>query len=156
MNETIENDLRQWIDSITTSNPDLSGFSICPFAKNNTYKIIKTSIHDIKPLNEEFGVVIFVVEDDLDLEFAHKRINQLNQEYPKYKFFDDFRDEPSFINSIQTNNGKYNLILYQNSEFLQKMRIMLAKTTYYDHWDDDYLKIILEKDYKLVQKIRNK
>jgi len=156
MNETIENDLRQWIDSITTSNPDLSGFSICPFAKNNTYKIIKTSIHDIKPLNEEFGVVIFVVEDDLDLEFAHKRINQLNQKYPKYKFFDDFRDEPSFINSIQTNNGKYNLILYQNSEFLQKMRIMLAKTTYYDHWDDDYLKIILEKDYKLVQKIRNK
>ena len=156
MNETIENDLRQWIDSITTSNPDLSGFSICPFAKNNTYKIIKTSIHDIKPLNEEFGVVIFVVEDDLDLEFAHKRINQLNQEYPKYKFFDDFRDEPSFINSIQTNNGKYNLILYQNSEFLQTMRIMLAKTTYYDHWDDDYLKIILEKDYKLVQKIRNK
>ena len=156
MNETIENDLRQWIDSVTTSNPDLSGFSICPFAKNNTYKIIKTSIHDIKPLNEEFGVVIFVVEDDLDLEFAHKRINQLNQEYPKYKFFDDFRDEPSFINSIQTNNGKYNLILYQNSEFLQKMRIMLAKTTYYDHWDDDYLKIILEKDYKLVQKTRNK
>ncbi len=156
MNEKIENDLRQWIDIITTSNPDLSGFSICPFAKNNTYKIIKTSIHDIKPLNEEFGVVIFVVEDDLDLEFAHKRINQLNQEYPKYKFFDDFRDEPSFINSIQTNNGKYNLILYQNNEFLQKMRIMLAKTTYYDHWDNNYLKIILEKDYKLVQKIRNK
>jgi len=156
MNEKIENDLKEWIDNITTSNPDLSGFSICPFAKNNTYKIIKTSIHNIKPLNQEFGVVIFVVEDDLDLDFAHKRIDKLNQEYPKYKFFDDFRDEPSFINAIPTNNGKYNLILYQNAEFLRQLRASLAKTKYYDHWDEEYLKEILENDYEMVQKIRNK
>lgn len=152
----IEKDIREWIEIVMQSNPDLNYFSICPFAKANTYKIVKTSIHDIKPLDEEFGVVIFVVEDDLNLEFARSKIDSLNQEYPKYKFFDDFRDEPSFIGGVQTNNGKYNLILYQNAEFLTKMRSSLAKTTYYDHWDDEYLKIILEKDYNLVQKIRNK
>lgn len=154
--EDFEIHLKSWIETITKSNPDLDGFSICPFAKNNTYKIIKTSIHDIKPLSEEFGVVIFVVEDDLDLDFARKRIEFLNQSYPKYKFFDDFRDEDSYINGIQTNNGKYNLILYQNAEFLRKMRMILAKTTYYDKWENDYLKQILENDYDMVQKIRNK
>lgn len=154
--EDFEIHLKSWIETITKSNPDLDGFSICPFAKNNTYKIIKTSIHDIKPLSEEFGAVIFVVEDDLDLDFARKRIEFLNQSYPKYKFFDDFRDEDSYINGIQTNNGKYNLILYQNAEFLRKMRMILAKTTYYDKWENDYLKQILENDYDMVQKIRNK
>ena len=156
MNKTIENHLKVWINTIIKSNPDLSGFSICPFAKNNTYKIIESSVHDIHPLKEEFGVVIFVIEDDLDLDLGRQKIQELNQSYQEYKFFDDFRDEPSFINGIQTNNGKYNLILYQNAKFLQKMRLILAKTDYYDHWDDEYLKIILEDDYNLVQKSRNK
>jgi len=36
------------------------------------------------------------------------------------------------------------------------MRCILAKTNYYDLWEDEYLKKILEKDYEMVQKIRNK
>ena len=149
-------DLENWILNVQKFHPDLKGHSICPFAKANTYKIIKCSINDIKPLDEEFGVVIFVVEDDLNLDYGYQKIKELNQTYPKYKFFDDFRDEPSFIHDVQTNNGMYNLILYQNSEFLSKMRRILAKTKYYDLWDDEYLKKILEKDYEMVQKIRNK
>lgn len=149
-------DLEQWIDTIKSSHPDLKGHSICPFAKANTYKIVKCSINDIKPLDEEFGVVIFVVEDELDLDYAHQKIKELNEKYPRYKFFDDFRDEPSFINDVQTNNGMYNLILYQDSQFLTKMRQILAKTNYYDMWEDEYLQKILENDYNTVQKIRNK
>lgn len=149
-------DLEDWIEYVKKSHPDLKGHSICPFAKANTYKIVKCSVNDIKPLEEEFGVVIFVVEDDLDLQYGHQKIKELNEKYPKYRFFDDFRDEPSFINGIQTNNSVYNLILYQNSEFLTKMRAILAKTSYYDSWDDEYLQKILEYDYELVQNIRNK
>ena len=149
-------DLEEWIYNVKQHNPDLKGHSICPFAKQNTYKIVKSSINDIKPLDKEFGVVIFVVEDDLDLEYGYQKIDDLNKLYPKYKFFDDFRDEPSFIHGIQTNNGKYNLVLYQNAKFLTKMRCILAKTNYYDLWEDEYLKKILEKDYEMVQKIRNK
>lgn len=149
-------DLEEWIYKIKYHNPDLKGHSICPFAKANTYKIVNCPINDIKPLEDEFGVVIFVVEDDLDLNYGRQKIDDLNEMYPKYKFFDDFRDEPSFINGIQTNNGLYNLILYQNAEFLTKMRGILAKSNYYDLWDDEYLKKILEKDYEMVQKIRNK
>jgi len=149
-------DLEEWILKIKKTHPDLKGHSICPFAKANTYTIIKCPINDIKPLDEEFGVVIFVVEDDLDLEYGYQKIEELNRTYPEYKFFDDFRDEPSFINGVQTNNGLYNLILYQDSKFLSKMRQILAKTNYYDLWDDEYLKKILENDYEMVQSIRNK
>ena len=149
-------DLENWIKTIQKSHPDLKGHSICPFAKANTYKIVNCSINDIKPLEEEFGVVIFIVEDDLDLEYGYQKIEELNKLYTKYKFFDDFRDEDSFINGVQTNNGKYNLILYQDSQFLTKMRAILAKTNYYDLWEDEYLKKILEQDYEMVQKIRNK
>ncbi len=154
--EDKEIEIRQWIERISQSNPDLKGFSICPFAKSNTYKIIHSSIYDIKPLSQEFGVVIFVIENEIDLNIARLEIEKLNQKYSNYKFFDDFRDEPSHIGPVRTNNGKYNLILYQNTEFLTKMRCVLAKTTYYDAWNDDYLKKILENDYELIQKIRNK
>jgi Fe-S-cluster containining protein len=54
-------DLEEWIEIIKKSHPDLNGHSVCPFAKANTYKIVKCSINDIKPLDEEFGVVIFVI-----------------------------------------------------------------------------------------------
>lgn len=153
---SVESELIEWISKISQENPDIGGFAICPFAKHNTYKIIKSSINDIKPLNEEFGVVIFIVEDDLDLTFARKKIEELNETYLEYMFFDDFRDEPSYINSIKTNNGKYNLILYQNRDFLTKIRQKLAKTDYYDYWDDEYLQEILGEQYEMVQKIRNK
>jgi len=149
-------DLENWVDIVKKSHPDLKGHSICPFAKANTYKIVKCSINDIKPLDEEFGVVIFVVEDDLNLDYGYQKIEELNEKYPKYKFFDHFRDKLSYINGVQTNNGLYNLILYQDSQFLTKMRQILAKTNYYDLWDDEYLKKILIKDYEMVQKIRNK
>jgi hypothetical protein len=33
---------------------------------------------------------------------------------------------------------------------------MLAKTSYYDYWDEEYLQQILEDDYEMVKKIRNK
>jgi hypothetical protein len=58
-----ESDLIEWISEISKENPDIGGFSICPFAKHNTHKIIKCSINDIKPLDEDFGVVIFTVRN---------------------------------------------------------------------------------------------
>jgi hypothetical protein len=147
--------LEDWIDSLKKSHPDLKGHSICPFASKSTYKIIKCSINAIKPLDENVNVIIFVVEDDLDLDYGYKKIEELSKKYSEYEFIDDFRDVDTFINGIQTNNTKYNLIICQNSEFLSKMRKILAKTDYYDLWDDKYLKEVLGNDYKIVQKIRN-
>lgn len=149
-------DLEDWIDLLKKSHPDLKGHSICPFVSGSTYKITKCSINDIKPFDENVNVIIFVVEDDLDPDYGYKKIEELSEKYSEYEFIDDFRDVNTFINGIQTNNTKYNLVLCQNSEFLSKMRKILARTDYYDLWEDKYLKEVLDKDYKIVQKIRNK
>ena len=149
-------DLEDWIKQIQETHPDLKGHSICPFAKASTYKIIKTSINDIQPLDEEFDVVIFVVENELTFEQCKQKVQELNQKYPKYTFFEDVSTHHNFINEVKTNNPSYNLILCQDREFLSRMRQKLAKTNYYDFWSDDYLKKILESDYEIVQKIRNK
>jgi hypothetical protein len=152
----IENDLIEWISNIKKEHPVLGGFAICPYAKYFDYKIEKISINDIHPLEKGYGVVIFVVEDDISLETARNKCAELNRRYPKYTFFEDWRDDPSFIHGVKTNNGKYNLILYQNRELLRKLRIKLASSGYYDLWDDEYLQKILENDYEIVQKNRNK
>lgn len=144
-------DLNEWILRVSKKNPLIGGFEICPFASKHTYKIVFSSINDIKPLDEEFGVVIFVIEDDLNLISIEKKCKELSKTYPKYVFFEDCRDEPSFIGDVQTNNGKYNLILYQNRNFLRKVREKLAKTKYYSHWNQEYLKHILEDDYDIIK-----
>jgi len=149
-------DIEDWIDSLKKSHPDLKGHSICPFASGSTYKIIKCSINDIKPLDENINVTIFVVEDDLNYDYGYNKIDELSKKYPEYEFLDDFRDLDTFINGVQTNNTKHNLILCQNSQYLSKMRQILAKTDYYDSWDNDYLQGVLGKDYQMIQKIRNK
>jgi len=64
-----------------------------------------------------------------------------------WDFFEDCASYNTFINGVQTNNGKYNLILGQPKEKLKKFREQLAKTTYYTHWDKEYLKEILGNDY---------
>jgi hypothetical protein len=153
---TPEEYILNWIEDISKKHPDLNGFSICPFSKKYSFKIVKCSINDINPLPEEYGVVIFVVEDDLSIDYIQEKVKEFNNTYQKYTFFEDLRDYSSYINSYQTNNQKYNLILYQDREFLTNLRKKLALTSYYDSWDDDYLQKILGDDYKIVQNIRNK
>lgn len=152
MNCNIEKDIQEWIYEISRKNPKLMNFSICPFAKQSKFKIIECSIYDIKPLDEEFDVVIFVVENDIEPIFIEQKCKELDQKYPDYSFFDDCKDKPSFINGVQTNNQKYNLVLYQNKKFLSKMREILSKTNYYDLWDKSYLKTILGSDYNIIKK----
>jgi hypothetical protein len=69
-----------------------------------------------------------------------------------YLFFEDCASYDTYIGGIQSNNGKYNLILAQPREKLRKFREKLAKTPYYTHWSDEYLREILGDDYDLVQK----
>ena len=149
--DKILHDLNEWILKVSKKNPLIGGFEICPFASKHTYKIVFSSINDIQPLDEEFGVVIFVIEDDLDLDTINKKCKELSKLYPRYSFFEDCRDESSFIGDVQTNNGKYNLILYQNRNLLRKVREKLAQTEYYGHWNQEYLRHILEDDYDIIK-----
>jgi hypothetical protein len=138
-----------WIQEVSKMRPELGGFAVCPYAKSASYEIIDIDAKEIRPV-DGYDVIIFVVEDDLCLEEIQKWVEFYNFKYPLWRFFEDCGSYDTYINGIQTNNGKYNLILAQPIDKLRKFREKLAKTNYYSYWDDEYLKEILEEDYKLI------
>jgi hypothetical protein len=140
-----------WIQKVSEVREELSGFAICPFASNSKFKIIECSAKDIVPI-EGYQVIIFIIEDHLDLNLIDSWVSFYNSKYKNWKFFEDCGQYDTYINGIQTNNGKYNLILAQPSNKLRKFRESLAKTSYYDMWDEQYLKEILEDDYDIIEK----
>ena len=143
--------IRNWIKEVSKIRPELGNFAICPFASKAKFKIEERNIDDIEPL-DGYDVVIFIVEDHLSLNDINHYVEKYNLQYKHWDFFEDCGSYDTFINGVQTNNGKYNLILAQPKEKLKNFRKKLAKTEYYDYWDSEYLKEILGDDYDMVNK----
>ena len=140
----------EWIRKVSEIREELNGFAICPFAAKSKFKIIECPVEEIQPI-EGYQVIIFIVEDYLDIDAINFWVDYYNSNYKNWKFFEDCGSYNTFINGIQTNNGIYNLILAQPTDKLRKFRESLAKTSYYDLWDKEYLEEILEDDYDLIQ-----
>jgi hypothetical protein len=150
LSESDSDKILNWIRKISTIRPELGGFSICPFASLSTNKIIKCSVDDIEPISG-FDVIIFIVEDYLDVEELESWVEFYSKMYKKYDFFVDSYKNPNYIDEIQTSNDDYNLILCQPIEKLKKFRRKLAKTDYYSHWGEGYLQKILKNDLHIVK-----
>ena len=138
-----------WIKEVSKVREELNGFAVCPFAANSKFKIVECSVEDIMPI-EGYEVIIYIVEEYFDLNAVQFWVEYHNSKHKKWKFFEDCHSYDTYINGIKTNNGKYNLILGQPIDKLRKFRQSLAKTSYYDLWDDEYLKEILENDYDII------
>jgi hypothetical protein len=149
---SLEKYILEWIAKVSKMRPELGGFAICPFAKTSKYKIIECSVRNISP-EDGYDVIIFSVEMILTLDEINDWVRIYNQKYPEWKFFEDCASRSTYINGIKTNNGKYNLILGQPKQKLKKHREILAKTNYYNYWDNKYLKEILEDDYNIIEGI---
>lgn len=137
-------DIVEWIKKVSEVRPELGGFSVCPFAKKATYEILKIDIDKIHPI-DGFDVVIYIINED-NLDTINEWVNYYNKEYKDWLFFEDCASYDTFINGVQTNNGKYNLILGQPKEKLRKFREILKKTNYYSYWDKDYYDEIMSSD----------
>lgn len=148
---SIEDHILKWISKISIKRDELGGFPICPFASKAKFKIIECQVKDIMPISG-YDILFYVIEDYFDLDAINFWVEFYNLMYPEYIFLEDHSTSDSYINGIQTNNGKYNLILCQNREDLRKNRKNLALTEYYTHWDEKYLKEILADDYNLIIK----
>ena len=140
-----------WIKEVSKIRPELNGFAICPFAEKSKFKIVECSVEEIYPI-DGYQVIIFIVEDHFDLDSVQFWVDYHNKKHENWKFFEDCGAYKTYINGIQTNNGKYNLILGQPTDKLRKFGENLAKTSYYDLWDDEYLREILENDYDIIEK----
>jgi hypothetical protein len=133
--DKVTKDIQDWILGLTKPKRELGRFATCPYAQFAKYQIESRSISDLAPI-AGVEVAIFVLEDSLTLKDLTDACRTLNEDYPDYIFLDDHKDDPSFINGVQTNNGKYNLILCQNKERLSKARKSLHETKYYSYWEE--------------------
>ena len=141
--DKVTKDIQNWIIGLTKPKNELGRFATCPYAQFSKYQIEKRSISDLAPL-AGVEVAIFVLEDSLTLEDLTEACRALNEAYPDYIFLDDHKDDHSFINGVQTNNGMYNLILCQNKEKLLKARDTLKTTKYYSYWDEEMYRRIVQ------------
>ena len=139
-----------WVKQLSKLRPEIGNFSICPYASGANFQIIEEKLYKITP-NSEYDVIIYVVEDDISADFLYDAVDDYNRNYPEYRFIADHGKTKTYIQGIQTGNGKYNLVLCQPREELTEARKKLAKTNYYDYWDKDYLEEVLEDDYKVVE-----
>lgn len=136
--------IKKWIESVSQAHSELGGFSICPFARKAKYKIVFCSVNSIEP-EDSYDVIIYVIEEE-KLEVIQEWVKKYNQKYSQWLFFEDCASYDTFINGIQTNNGKYNLILGQPKEKLKKFREILKKTDYYSYWSKEYYNEIMNSD----------
>lgn len=141
--DKVTKDIQDWIIGLIKPKNELGRFATCPYAQFSKYQIEKRSISDLAPL-EGVEVAIFVLEDSLTLEDLTGACRALSEAYPDYIFLDDHKDDHSFINGVQTNNDKYNLILCQNKEKLLKARDTLKTTKYYSYWDEEMYRRIVQ------------
>jgi hypothetical protein len=128
--------IQNWIEKVSLVRPELGGFSICPFAKKSTYKIVECPIGNITSF-DGYDVVIYII-DESDLDKIRDWCEEYNNKYNDWLFFEDCASYDTFINGVQTNNGRYNLILGQPKDKLMKFRDILKKTEYYSYWSKDY------------------
>ena len=149
MNDEKSRYILHWIGQISKIRPELGNFAICPYASTANFAIVDEKLSQIMP-NDEFDVIIYVVESNIDADFLYDAVDDYNRNYSDFKFIADHGKTETYIQGIQTNNGKYNLVLCQPRNELTEAREKLAKTNYYDYWDKNYLEEVLEDDYRII------
>jgi hypothetical protein len=139
----MHNHIASWVSHLSNPKDELGGYSVCPFAKKASYEIIETDGSDINPPPWDFELIIYKLPDDYSIQEIIDLASEYNKLMPDFVFLPDPKDRKTEINTIQTNNGKYNLILCQWRDDLQSAREKLSRTKYYSHWNEEYLKEIL-------------
>ena len=149
MKDEKSNHILHWIQEISKIRPELGNFSICPYASGANFCVQEQKLSQIVP-NPDFDVIINIVEDDIDANSLYETVDDYNRNYPDYKFIADHGKTKTYIQGIQTNNGKYNLVLCQPRKDLTEARKKLAKTNYYEYCNKNYLEEVLEDDYRII------
>ena len=140
--DKVSKEIYEWIEYVITPRDELGAMCICPFAKQAKVNISHTILSDITP-KEGVDVAIFVVGDDITYDVLIDARNELNRKYKEYIFLEDHMDDPSYINGVQSNFGRANLILCQKRDELLRARNTLGKTEYYKYWSKEMYRSIV-------------
>ena len=152
--ENVQKDIAQWIENfLEVDNPDLNGWSPCPFARNarlkNSYEVRLgyEAYEDLVAFGREGlqgkEVVIFAYPRDFYTpdEFADI-VNKVNQGFllpVDLIALDDHPDHKESVNGVCFNQGEYTLAMVQNLSDLNKRAKAVAKQGFYNRWPEEYL-----------------
>ena len=133
-------EVREWIKNISEKRGELGGHAICPYAFSVCmYRGDRSERGD----SERGADVIVYIVGDCSVAAMMATVDHLNMTYRDYIWLDDHKDEPTFINGVQSNFGKDNLILCQRRDKLLQARENLHKTDYYTYWHQEMYKRII-------------
>ena len=143
-NHTVDkvSEVREWIRHISEKRGELGGHAICPYAFSASVHIEERALSEVTLIEEDVDVVIFIV-GNCSVAAMMATVDHLNMVHRDYMWLDDHKDEPTFINGVQSNFGKDNLILCQKRDKLLEARENLHKTDYYSHWHQEMYKRII-------------
>lgn len=143
--------LRSWItDVLSKPEPLLNNLPSCPFAKaaliDNKVKFITSNnyLEDIEILfdkwDHSYDVVVLVCQNNIDPEKFSLDMQEINKKYVPLGFgcLEDHVAVPETLGDIVFNNGKYNLVLCQPLDKLNKASQYLQTKGYYKNWSKDY------------------
>lgn len=137
-------DIENWINRTIETQPLLGNFPICPFARKASYTIIELLNIDTPLEFIDYEVIIYKLSDNYTFKDLVDIADMYNKQYLEYVFLPD-GNRYTEINGVQTNNGKHNLLLCQKREKLNQARKKLFQTNYYEYWNKEYLKEILNQ-----------
>lgn len=142
--------LKEWIlNFLSTPQESLNGFPPCPYARksliDDKIKFFKSNnyFHDICNLFDNWDdtadVVIYIVPDDIDKNKFVKDIKIINDIYLEQGFvcLEDHKDIPENFFDLRFNNGKYNIILCQKTDKINRASAILLEKGYYKNWDKE-------------------
>lgn len=135
--------LDHWIQRISQTRPELAGLPVCPYAAKARYDVVQVQGLDIPVPETDFELVIYQLRDHLTPVEVSDLARHMNARHADLVFLPDPRDRYTHINGVQTNNGRYNIILCQPRDRLAQARQQLQGTAYYSFWDKEYLDEIL-------------
>lgn len=146
----IINHVNEWVKYVSTTKTS-NDWLICPHAakvlNGDRLKIISYVEEKIPEIVENFlsdrkNFKVWVLHcPNADLK---QICNDLNEKYKDIVFLYDFADASGYIDNTPTGNRKYDVILMQEKEELNKLSTVLQKMGYYSNWSDDYYNEIVK------------
>jgi len=134
----IDMHIKSWIEHVSQPQEKLDNLPVCPFAKKVEYKLIDTNLDQLGMPNHDLKLIIYILPDEVSEQQMADRCLALNKQYPDYVFLPDHKNKRTYINNILTNNCKYNLVMCQPKEEIEKSRESLLKTNYYTFFNNKY------------------
>jgi hypothetical protein len=146
----IVEDITNWVKHVSSTKTS-NGWPICPYAQNAlvnkrlrifhyNFIMLDKIVDDFLQDQEPFKVWVFICDPTLDIQAEAKTLNAW---YHRTVWLWDKAQDSGEIDGTPTGNGKYDVMLLQDRDELQRMSDNLREKEYYSNWSPEYYQQIV-------------